>query len=145
MASHHQFKEFKPRNRCLPPSRALLAERGGEKHTATWVVQSGQWRCFSASRGFQWMRGMTDLKEAQRLLRPYKWDWIVPLFGRAIEPPFTNFPERATGLVQPHAPAHHLPDGSLGSGYPIVSAPKPLANRTNMNTPVANAAGKMSG
>lgn len=75
----------------MPPSRALLAEKGGLKATATWVRWFNHgWKCVSASKGLRWMRGMTDPQGAKSILnhQGHKWNWIEPNTARVIPPPF---------------------------------------------------------
>lgn len=51
------------------------------------------------------------------------------------------FPDRTTGLVQPHAPIQPLEAGSLTSGYVVRNAPKLKSKSHTPDTPVVNAAG----
>jgi hypothetical protein len=76
--------------KAFPPSRALLAERGGRKATATWGRVGDGWRCIAARRDLSWMRGMTEPQKAHEMLKKhgFNWYWLTPLFSRPIEPPF---------------------------------------------------------
>lgn len=79
------------RREFMPPSRALYAERGGVKGTATWIQWfNNGWKCASASGCLTWMRGMTDPKEAHRFLGAikYQWHWIEPNTVKVLAPPF---------------------------------------------------------
>jgi hypothetical protein len=85
------MKEYKPKRKVLPPNRAIEAvDKAGNGGTATWCIGSKGWFCFSASRHLRWMKGMTDIARAKLELqkRNFQWEWITPLFGKAIKPPF---------------------------------------------------------
>lgn len=85
------MKEYKPKRRILPPNRALEAvDRQGHGGTATWCFNRDGWFCLSASHHLRWMKGMRDAARAKIELvrRNFDWNWIVPMFGNPIAPPF---------------------------------------------------------
>lgn len=83
--------KFMKKRRKFIPSRALFAENGDFRATATWQFRDEKWRCCSASKHLKWMEDMTDVNRARNLLRikGFTARWIVPELARTpIEPPF---------------------------------------------------------
>lgn len=72
------------------PSRAILAERQGQRDTATWQLIDLEWRCCSASRNLKWMVGLGNFDHAKENLQKqgFKWNWIPSNLAHAPKPPF---------------------------------------------------------
>lgn len=86
------WKKRKPGWReFMPPSRALLAERGEQRGTATWALWfSGGWKCIAADGCLKWMRGSTEpqFMKANLEAGKYQWHWIEPNTAKVLAPPF---------------------------------------------------------
>lgn len=87
-----EWKRRKSGFDSFPPSRAMMAEKGGKKACATWCFVEGRWVCKYARGILRWMRGREVSKSLKEALRGYQWHWIVPLYGRAITPPVLILP-----------------------------------------------------
>lgn len=65
-------------NERLKPGRALFAERGEDRATATFVKIEGRWTCESASHHLKFLIGMDRPDEIKTTLahRRFKWYWM---------------------------------------------------------------------
>lgn len=84
-------RNFGPKRKILPPNRAIEAVNpAGQGGTATWCRGKDGWFCYSASKHLRWMKGMTDSArtKAELARRQFSWNWIIPLCGGKITPPF---------------------------------------------------------
>lgn len=92
MSTDNPWKKRKGgRREFMPPSRALYAERNGEKGTATWIRWfNGGWKCISASGVVHWMRGSTEPQFMVNNLMAFgiSWHWIEPNTAKVLAPPF---------------------------------------------------------